>query len=146
MHASRVNSWLQSANFLTQVLLNKSSHFPPPGPLPGSSAPVMTASMPPVAPSALEAAETLIKLTLPLRELWITCPATEKGVQIPWQPSIPSRSWNKRVSRTKSLSNPHPAKLHWNSKTWKWLWLSFKFVRELISYLYLWAITSWLNL
>lgn len=68
MATSLVNLWLQSVNFLPQGLA-KPSHFPHLGPLPGSSAPAMTASTPPVAPSALEAAEILIKLTLPLREL-----------------------------------------------------------------------------
>lgn len=96
--------WIYGFNLWTsfhKVLLSPHT-FLTLAPLPGSSAPVMTASSPPVAPSALEAAEILIKLTLPLRELWITCPVTEKGGQKQWQRSIPSRSWNRRVSRTKA--------------------------------------------
>ena len=65
-------------------------------------APMMTSSAPPCGPSALEAALPLIRLTLPLRELWIIQTVLRKGGQKQWQPSI--RSWprNKSVSRTKA--------------------------------------------
>lgn len=70
--------------------------------LAGCLVPMMTASTSPHGPSALEAAEPLIRLTLPLRELWISQTVLRKGGQEQKTDPILSWPWNYRVSRTKA--------------------------------------------
>lgn len=123
-----------------KVLLNP--HFPYLGPLPGSGLWWWQLALLPVASSALETAEPLNEQTLPLRELWITCPAAaEKGDQKEWQPSIPPRSQNKRMSRIKACQILILINYTGTPKTRNWLRLIFKPIMEFIFYFYFWAIT-----
>lgn len=103
--------------------------------------PMMTASTSPHGPSALEAAEPLISLTLPLRELWISQTVLRKGGSEAEDRPHSLLTLELQSVKNKSLSSPHPEKWHWNTKTRNWLWLIYKFMMELNFYFYLWALT-----